>query len=139
MNWLTRATTPRALPLKRNISPSASARRLNRREQNERYRSTGLCRSRRGARPGRPLVVAQRPVGLVPAPAAAERIRPVVILPRLLAASERVADDTDPAEDLRLLLAPGSSLGGARPKAAVRERDGQLAIAKFPHKDDYAD
>ena len=63
----------------------------------------------------------------------------MVNLPRLLAASRRVADDTDTAEDLRLLLAPGSSLGGARPKAAVRERDGQLAIAKFPHKDDYAD
>jgi serine/threonine-protein kinase HipA len=50
-----------------------------------------------------------------------------------------VADDTDTDEDLRLLLAPGSSLGGARPKAAVRERGGQLAIAKFPHKDDYTD
>lgn len=82
---------------------------------------------------------AQQPGGPFLALAAAERIPPVVNLPRLLAASERVADDTDTAEDLRLLLAPGSSLGGARPKAAVRERDGQLAIAKFPHKDDYAD
>jgi len=82
---------------------------------------------------------AQQPDGPFLARAGAERIPPVVKLPRLLAASERVADDTDTAEDLRLLLAPGSSLGGARPKAAVRERDGQLAIAKFPHKDDYAD
>jgi serine/threonine-protein kinase HipA len=82
---------------------------------------------------------ARQPGGPFLAPAEAERIPPVVNLPRLLAASERVADDTDTAEDLRLLLAPGSSLGGARPKAAVRERDGQLAIAKFPHKDDYAD
>jgi serine/threonine-protein kinase HipA len=82
---------------------------------------------------------AQQPDGPFLASADAERIPPVVNLPRLLAASERVADDTDTAEDLRLLLAPGSSLGGARPKAAVRERDGQLAIAKFPHKDDYAD
>jgi len=39
-------------------------------------------------------------------------------------------------EDLRLLLAPGSSLGGARPKASVRDRDGHLAIAKFPHHSD---
>jgi serine/threonine-protein kinase HipA len=31
---------------------------------------------------------------------------------------------------------PGSSLGGARPKASVREKDGHLAIAKFPRKDD---
>jgi serine/threonine-protein kinase HipA len=37
---------------------------------------------------------------------------------------------------LRLLLAPGSSLGGARQKASVRDRDGHLAIAKFPNKGD---
>jgi serine/threonine-protein kinase HipA len=35
-----------------------------------------------------------------------------------------------------MLLAPGSSLGGARPKASVRDRDGHLAIAKFPNKGD---
>ena len=44
--------------------------------------------------------------------------------------------DSDTEEDLRLLLAPGSSLGGARPKASVRDKDGHLAIAKFPRKDD---
>ena len=33
-------------------------------------------------------------------------------------------------------IAPGSSLGGVRPKASVRDKDGQLAIAKFPRKDD---
>ena len=33
-------------------------------------------------------------------------------------------------------LAPGSSLGGARPKASVRDRDGHLSIAKFPNKGD---
>jgi len=33
-------------------------------------------------------------------------------------------------------LAPGSSLGGARPKASVRDKDNHLAIAKFPKKDD---
>lgn len=64
------------------------------------------------------------------------RIPPLIELPRLLSASERVLDDTDTEEDLRLLLAPGSSLGGARPKASVRDRDGQLAIAKFPNKGD---
>ena len=42
-------------------------------------------------------------------------------------------------EDLRLLIGPGSSLGGARPKAAVRDRDGGLAIAKFPTADDDRD
>lgn len=66
----------------------------------------------------------------------AGRIPPLIELPRLLAAAGHVADDSDSDEDLRLLLAPGSSLGGARPKASVRDRDGHLAIAKFPHKDD---
>ncbi len=63
-------------------------------------------------------------------------IPPLIDLPRLLSAADRVAGDSDSDEDLRLLLAPGSSLGGARPKASVRDRDGTLAIAKFPHRDD---
>lgn len=37
---------------------------------------------------------------------------------------------------LRQLLAPGSSLGGARPKATVQATDGSLWIAKFPSKHD---
>jgi len=37
---------------------------------------------------------------------------------------------------LRELLAPGSSLGGARPKASVQAADGSLWIAKFPSKHD---
>jgi len=37
---------------------------------------------------------------------------------------------------LRQLLAPGSSLGGARPKASVQAPDGSLWIAKFPSKND---
>ena len=63
-------------------------------------------------------------------------IPPLVELPRLLAASRHIEDDDETAEDLRLLLAPGSSLGGARPKASVRDRDGALAVAKFPQKTD---
>jgi serine/threonine-protein kinase HipA len=35
-------------------------------------------------------------------------------------------------EWLRLLIAPGGSLGGARPKASVVDADGRLWIAKFP-------
>jgi serine/threonine-protein kinase HipA len=66
----------------------------------------------------------------------AARIPPLIDLPQLLSAAEHVVGDTDSFDDLRLLLAPGSSLGGARPKASVRDRDGHLAIAKFPHKDD---
>ncbi|MCF6268063.1 MAG: type II toxin-antitoxin system HipA family toxin [Desulfuromusa sp.] len=37
---------------------------------------------------------------------------------------------------LQVLVAPGSSLGGARPKANVLDKDGQFWIAKFPAADD---
>ena len=46
-------------------------------------------------------------------------------------------DDTGMEERwLKQLLAPGSSLGGARPKASVMAPDGSLWIAKFPSKHD---
>ena len=40
---------------------------------------------------------------------------------------------------LNMLVAPGSSLGGARPKASVVDNDKQLWIAKFPSKNDNSD
>lgn len=40
---------------------------------------------------------------------------------------------------INLLIAPGSSLGGARPKASVIDPQGQLWIAKFPSKYDDKD
>jgi serine/threonine-protein kinase HipA len=40
---------------------------------------------------------------------------------------------------LVMLMAPGSSLGGARPKANVMDKNGQLWIAKFPSKNDSID
>lgn len=40
---------------------------------------------------------------------------------------------------LSQLVAPGSSLGGARPKASVIDKDGQLCIAKFPSRKDTND
>jgi serine/threonine-protein kinase HipA len=64
------------------------------------------------------------------------KIPPLIALPRLLSAAEHVLSGEDTDEDLRLLLAPGSSLGGARPKASVRDRDGHLMIAKFPNQGD---
>lgn len=67
------------------------------------------------------------------------RIPPLVELPRLLVGAERVADDEENDDDIRLLLGPGSSLGGARPKASVRDADGRLCIAKFPHSQDEVD
>lgn len=46
--------------------------------------------------------------------------------------------DSNPLDTkwLKQLLAPGSSLGGARPKASVLAPDGSLWIAKFPSKHD---
>jgi serine/threonine-protein kinase HipA len=41
--------------------------------------------------------------------------------------------------NLALLIAPGSSLGGARPKASVQDPDGRLWIAKFPSRNDDVD
>ncbi|MGI9249621.1 MAG: type II toxin-antitoxin system HipA family toxin [Pseudohongiellaceae bacterium] len=70
------------------------------------------------------------------APEGGRRIPPLVDLPRLLSAAERVANNEDADEDLKLLIAPGSSLGGARPKASIRDRHGHLALAKFPHGQD---
>jgi serine/threonine-protein kinase HipA len=63
-------------------------------------------------------------------------VPPLVALPKLLGAARRIIDDKETDEDLRLLLAPGSSLGGARPKASVLGADGQLMMAKFPSQTD---
>ena len=40
---------------------------------------------------------------------------------------------------INMLIAPGASLGGARPKASVIDEDGQLWIAKFPSVKDRTD
>lgn len=54
---------------------------------------------------------------------------------------ERVDADTDPdyGRWLRMLIVPGGSLGGARPKASVLDERGQLWIAKFPSRFDSVD
>ena len=55
-------------------------------------------------------------------------------------ALESDPDNTSPdgREWLRMLIAPGGSLGGARPKASVADEHGHLWIAKFPStRDDY--
>lgn len=79
---------------------------------------------------------ANEPGGQFLATADIRAIPPLVDLPQLLSATEHFLDEDETVEDLRILLAPGSSLGGARPKASVRDTDDQLAIAKFPRKDD---
>lgn len=63
-------------------------------------------------------------------------VPPVIELPRLLSATNRIVADVETDDDLALVLAPGTSLGGARPKASVLAPDGRLLIAKFPRADD---
>ncbi|MCV6600824.1 MAG: type II toxin-antitoxin system HipA family toxin [Cohaesibacter sp.] len=64
------------------------------------------------------------------------RVPPLIQLPALLNAADAVQSNNETAEELKLLLNEGSPLGGARPKSAVTDNDGQLAIAKFPKSDD---
>ncbi len=69
---------------------------------------------------------------------------PWATLRRLESAARRLSSDDDIGTDaeerwLSMLLAPGSSLGGARPKANVLAPDGSLWIAKFPAKADETD
>ena len=65
----------------------------------------------------------------------------IKILEQASRALERDADNiaADGQEWLRLLIAPGGSLGGARPKASVVDAAGQLYIAKFPSARDTHD
>ncbi|MGC2449424.1 MAG: HipA domain-containing protein [Candidatus Sulfotelmatobacter sp.] len=54
---------------------------------------------------------------------------------------KHIDDEDNPLyeEWLTLLFAPGSSLGGARPKASVRDEAGTLCMAKFPSRNDTRD
>ena len=56
-------------------------------------------------------------------------------------ALEAADAETDPHYDewLRMLLAPGASLGGARPKAGLLDPKGRAWIAKFPSREDRED
>jgi serine/threonine-protein kinase HipA len=63
----------------------------------------------------------------------------LIELGRLLQITERIERDEETDDDLQLIFAPGSSLGGARPKASVIDQHGHLSIAKFPKEsDDYS-
>jgi serine/threonine-protein kinase HipA len=70
-------------------------------------------------------------------PSNIKAIPPLINLTKLLAASEKIIESNEKESDLQLLLAPGSSLGGARPKASVLDKNGNMCIAKFPKKDDF--
>lgn len=52
---------------------------------------------------------------------------------------EDVVNDPEYLNWLNMLVAPGSSLGGARPKASVVDTDNNLWIAKFPSQNDISD
>jgi serine/threonine-protein kinase HipA len=79
----------------------------------------GALRFRRA--PGHPYLAGER-----------EGIPHLIDLPRLLDAARQLERDQATDEDLQILLDGGSSLGGARPKAHVRDRAGWLGIAKLP-------
>ena len=69
-------------------------------------------------------------------------VPPITRLRALQAAARAFEQDparptADPA--IALLVAPGSSLGGARPKSNFREADESLWIAKFPSRTDRRD
>lgn len=67
-----------------------------------------------------------------------DEVPPWATLRTLEEASRQLEKDEDIYNDkwLSQLLKPGSSLGGARPKANVEDVDGSLWIAKFPSKND---
>lgn len=60
----------------------------------------------------------------------------LIELGSLLQVSERILRNEETEEGLQLIFAPGSSLGGARPKASVVDQHGHLSIAKFPKETD---
>lgn len=69
---------------------------------------------------------------------------PVTTLSELEAVATQLSskriDDLDALRKwLAVLVAPGASLGGARPKANFTEKDGALWIGKFPARDDDRD
>ena len=66
-------------------------------------------------------------------------VPPIASLRELQDLARWIEDNPDAQIDdqrLRDLVLPGSSLGGARPKATVRDADGSLWIAKFPSHED---
>jgi len=69
-------------------------------------------------------------------------VPPWTSLPELIKAVEKIESDKDEdsmREWIMMLLAPGTSLGGARPKANFRDKNNDLWIAKFPSGNDTVD
>jgi serine/threonine-protein kinase HipA len=68
----------------------------------------------------------------------AASLRELEIVAREITA-KRIDDLEALRQWLKVLMAPGASLGGARPKASFTETNGSLWIAKFPARDDSRD
>ncbi|MFT4729630.1 MAG: serine/threonine-protein kinase HipA [Granulosicoccus sp.] len=66
----------------------------------------------------------------------ANGVPPTIALGDLLLAAQRIERGEESDEDLTMIFAPGSTLGGARPKASVYDQHGNLSIAKFPKERD---
>ncbi|MEU4365405.1 HipA domain-containing protein [Promicromonospora sp. NPDC023987] len=60
----------------------------------------------------------------------------LVDLPSLTDAADAVAQHRETDKDVRLLVAAGTSMGGARPKVTVRDSAGDLWMAKLPEGGD---
>lgn len=60
----------------------------------------------------------------------------LIRLGELLGVTERIYRNEESDEDLQLIFAPGSSLGGARPKVSIIDQHGNLSIAKFAKEED---
>lgn len=71
------------------------------------------------------------------------RVPPLTNIRELMRAANEIEASEErhalPSEKwIEQLIHPGTSLGGARPKASVIDEDGRLSVAKFPsRKDDY--
>ncbi len=63
-------------------------------------------------------------------------VPPLIRLASLLDAANRLDRGEESDADFALIFAPGSSLGGARPKASILDAHGNLSIAKFPREGD---
>ena len=83
---------------------------------------------------GSELFLASHPLSAPPA----IRLNELELIARELT-GKKIEDLDSLRKWLRVLVAPGASLGGARPKANFTEGDGSLWIAKFPAKEDDRD
>ena len=68
-----------------------------------------------------------------------DKLVPPLARLRELESASLAFENEEVKEKYEILLSPGSSLGGARPKANVVDENGNIYIAKFPSKNDEYD